>query len=93
MSGSEILPAQAARLLDDLTSIIADAKFNIDGQEWHVLVPTDGLFDERSENLTFFSGALKGEEHILGLVVTDREGNTVVGKQTTSTHRTPLWPD
>jgi hypothetical protein len=71
---------QIEAVVSDTNSIIADAKFNIDGQEWHVLVPTDGLFDERTENLTFFSGSLKGEEHILGLVVTDREGNSAVGK-------------
>lgn len=66
--------------VSDATSLIAGAKYNLDGQEWHVLAPTDGLFDERTESLEFDTDALEGDEHIVGLVVTDREGNSAVGK-------------
>jgi len=66
--------------VSDATSLIAGAKYNIDGQDWHVLMPADGLFDDRVEQLEFDTEELKGEEHVLGLVVTDREGNSIVGK-------------
>jgi len=67
-------------VVSDATALIADVKYNIDGQEWHVLQPADGLYDERTEQLAFETDTLKGEEHVLGLVVTDRAGNTAVGK-------------
>jgi WD40 repeat protein len=64
----------------DSTSIIGGAKYNVDGQKWNVLAPTDGLFDELSKNFEFDTELLEGDEHVLGLVVTDREGNSAVGK-------------
>lgn len=64
----------------DAISIIAGAKYNVDGQKWNVLVPTDGLFDERAEDFELNTDLLEGDEHVVGLVVTDREGNSAVGK-------------
>ncbi|MCX8035921.1 MAG: hypothetical protein N3D11_02475 [Candidatus Sumerlaeia bacterium] len=65
----------------DAVSIIAGAKYNVDGGKWQVLVPTDGLFDDRSEAFEFDVTELKdGGEHVVGLIVTDREGNSTVDK-------------
>lgn len=66
--------------VSDKTSLIAGARFNINGQKWNVLVPRDGLFDERTELLEFDTDELEGDEHTLGLIVTDRQGNSAVGK-------------
>lgn len=66
--------------VSDATSIIGGAKYNIDGQKWIVLAPADRLFDERTEDLEFDTELLEGDEHVLGLIVTDREGNSAVTK-------------
>ncbi|MBM3335943.1 hypothetical protein FJY63_14895, partial [Candidatus Sumerlaeota bacterium] len=64
----------------DASSAIAAAKYNIDGGKWQVLAPTDGLFDDRAETFEFETDELKGDEHVVAITVTDREGNTAVGK-------------
>jgi len=64
----------------DGTSILGGAKYNVDGQKWNVLAPTDGLFDETAKDFEFDTEMLEGNEHVLGLVVTDREGNSAVAK-------------
>ena len=64
----------------DALSLIVSAKYNIDGGKWQVLIPTDGIFDDRTESFEFDTSELKGDEHVLGLIVTDREGNSAVGK-------------
>jgi hypothetical protein len=66
--------------VEDDTSLIADARYNINGQELMPLVPVDGLFDQRVEDLQFQTDKLEGEENVLGLVITDREGNSAVGR-------------
>lgn len=65
---------------EDKTSLIAAAKYNINGQELKIVVPVDGLFDERAETFEFDTDPIEGEEHVLGIVVTDREGNSTVGR-------------
>jgi hypothetical protein len=64
----------------DAQSVLAAAKFNVDGGKWQVLTPKDGIFDDRTEDFEFDTDVLKGEEHVLGLIVTDREGNSTVGR-------------
>ncbi|OPZ18742.1 MAG: hypothetical protein BWZ10_00999 [candidate division BRC1 bacterium ADurb.BinA364] len=64
----------------DSASIIASAKYSVDGGEWRLAFPTDQIFDSTSER---FSIALEIEEpgeHSVALMAVDRGGNTTIRK-------------
>ncbi|MFO0879093.1 MAG: hypothetical protein U0840_17250 [Gemmataceae bacterium] len=54
---------------------LASAAYAVDGKKWVNVVPTDGLFDTRSEQLEFRTEGLKPGTHVLVLRVKDVAGN------------------
>ena len=58
------------------TGNIATAEFSIDGGEWNLMFPTDGIADSMQEDFQFTTSDLMAGEHVLGLRASDGVGNT-----------------
>lgn len=65
----------------DETSPIAALAYSIDAQEWQAVEPADGIFDERTEEVSVDIGSLEPGEHTVTLRATDSRGNTTAAKQ------------
>jgi len=65
----------------DATSGLADAKYNIDSGDWQLLNPVDDVFDSPEEQFDFNVKLPSAGEHVITVLVTDREGNTELAKQ------------
>lgn len=62
------------------TGRIASAEFSLDGGEWYLLFPTDGIADSVQEDYQFTTPDLSTGEHVIGLRSTDANGNTGTSK-------------
>lgn len=59
---------------------IESAEFSIDGGEWFLVFPADGVADENTEQFRFSTPELSPGEHLIGLRATDINGNTGTAK-------------
>lgn len=59
----------------DTTSKILQAEFSVDGGEWRIIFPKDGISDSKSEDYQITIEQLKAGEHTIGLKATDAMGN------------------
>lgn len=58
------------------TGNIATAEFSIDGGDWNLMFPVDGIADSMQEDFQFITSDLMAGEHVLGLRASDGVGNT-----------------
>ena len=65
----------------DETSPITALAYSIDAGEWQAVEPADGIFDERTEEVSVDIGELEPGEHTITLRATDSRGNTAAAKQ------------
>jgi hypothetical protein len=63
-----------------LTGRIATGEFSIDGGEWFLLFPVDGIADSAQENYRILTPELAIGEHLIGLRASDGAGNTGTSK-------------
>jgi hypothetical protein len=59
-----------------LAGNIATAEFSIDGGEWNLIFPSDGIADSPLEDYRFLTWELPAGEHLVGIRASDRNGNT-----------------
>ena len=62
------------------TGRIATAEFSIDGGEWYLVFPADGIADSAQEDFQFSTPELSVGEHLIGLRSSDSNGNTGTAK-------------
>jgi hypothetical protein len=62
------------------TGRVATAEFSIDGGEWHLVFPEDGIADAAQEQFQLLTADLATGEHIIGLRASDANGNTGTSK-------------
>ncbi len=62
------------------TGRIATAEFSIDGGEWYLIFPSDGIADSAQEDYQFSTPELSVGEHLIGLRSSDSNGNTGTSK-------------
>jgi len=62
------------------TGRISSAEFSIDGGEWFLLFPKDGIADSAQEDYQLTTPEVAAGEHIIGLRATDGNGNTGTAK-------------
>jgi hypothetical protein len=55
---------------------IASAEFSIDGGEWRLVFPVDGIADSAVEEYRFVTPELSPGEHLIGVRAGDRNGTT-----------------
>jgi hypothetical protein len=58
------------------TGRVASAEFSIDGGEWQLVFPADGIADSSQEEYRISSPELSAGEHLIGLRASDGDGNT-----------------
>jgi hypothetical protein len=58
------------------TGRIATAEFSIDGGEWHLIFPIDGIADSIQEEYRISTAELSLGEHLIGIRTSDGDGNT-----------------
>jgi hypothetical protein len=63
-----------------LTGSIATAEFSIDGGDWRLVFPDDGIADSAVEAYRITTHDLPAGEHLIGIRASDRDGNTGVSK-------------
>jgi sugar lactone lactonase YvrE len=63
-----------------LTGRIATGEFSIDGGEWFLIFPVDGIADSTQENYRILTPELAAGEHLIGLRASDGDGNTGTSK-------------
>jgi len=59
---------------------IATAEFSIDGGEWYLIFPVDGIADSTQEEFQLTTPDLAAGEHVIGLRSSDANGNTGTNK-------------
>ena len=59
---------------------IASGEFSIDGGDWLLVSPADGIADSPQEEFTFTTADLAAGEHVIGLRASDANGNTGTAK-------------
>ncbi len=62
------------------TGRIATAEFSVDGGEWFLVFPTDGIADSAQEDFQIQTAELAPGEHIIGVRSSDANGNTGTAK-------------
>jgi hypothetical protein len=62
------------------TGRIGTAEFSVDGGEWYLVFPLDGIADSQQEEFQLTTAELRPGEHTLGLRATDGLGNTGTNK-------------
>jgi hypothetical protein len=62
------------------TGRIATGEFSIDGGEWFLLFPVDGIADSQQEEYQFQTPELTTGEHVIGVRASDANGNTATSK-------------
>lgn len=62
------------------TGHIASAEFSIDGGEWHLMFPSDGIADSAQEEYRIVTPELSMGEHLIGIRASDGDGNTGTSK-------------
>ncbi len=73
MSGRRVEAQFRARVL---TGRIATAEFSIDGGEWFLVFPVDGIADSVQEEYRIATSELSTGEHLIGIRASDGDGNT-----------------
>jgi hypothetical protein len=63
-----------------LTGRIASAEFSIDGGEWCLVFPVDGIADSTEEEYGISTPELSTGEHLIGIRASDGDGNTGTAK-------------
>ncbi len=63
-----------------LTGRIASAEFSIDGGEWLLVFPEDGIADSAREEYRISTPELSTGEHLIGVRASDGDGNTGTAK-------------
>ena len=63
-----------------LTGSVATAEFSIDGGDWRLVFPEDGIADSAVEAYRITTHDLPTGEHLIGIRASDRDGNTGVSK-------------
>jgi sugar lactone lactonase YvrE len=63
-----------------LTGRIATAEFSIDGGEWYLVFPDDGIADSLQEDYRIATPELATGEHLIGIRASDGNGNTGTAK-------------
>jgi hypothetical protein len=63
-----------------LTGRIASAEFSIDGGEWQLVFPVDGIADSIHEEYGISTPELSSGEHLIGVRASDGDGNTGTAK-------------
>ncbi len=58
------------------TGRIASAEFSVDGGEWRLLFPVDGIADSSREDYRMATPLLSPGEHVIGIRASDGNGNT-----------------
>ena len=67
---------------EDNRNHIKEAVFSIDGQDWQIVFPADGIFDSKTEEFFFTTPSeLKAGEHTVVIKIADAVGNVNSGKQ------------
>ncbi|HIE29791.1 TPA: hypothetical protein EYP66_21185 [Candidatus Poribacteria bacterium] len=67
---------------EDKMNHIKKAVFSIDGQDWQIVFPADGIFDSKMETFDFNTPSeLKAGEHTVVIKITDAAGNVSSGKR------------
>jgi len=59
---------------------IASAEFSVDGGDWSLVFPTDGIADSPEEDFQLTTPELTPGEHLIGLRASDLNGNTGTAK-------------
>ena len=60
---------------------ISTAEFSIDGGDWNLIFPLDGIADSTQEDYRFVTWELPAGEHLVGIRASNRDGNTGTSKQ------------
>jgi hypothetical protein len=63
-----------------LTGRMATAEFSVDGGEWLLIFPADGIADSAQEDYRILTPELTAGEHLIGIRASDRGGNTGTAK-------------
>jgi hypothetical protein len=63
-----------------LTGRMATAEFSVDGGEWLLIFPADGIADSTQEDYRILTPELAVGEHLIGIRASDRVGNTGTAK-------------
>ena len=58
------------------TGRVATAEFSIDGGEWNLVFPVDGIADSVAEDYRILTPELSTGEHLIGIRASDADGNT-----------------
>jgi hypothetical protein len=58
------------------TGRVATGEFSIDGGEWNLIFPVDGIADSAQEEYRITTPELSVGEHLLGIRASDGDGNT-----------------
>jgi hypothetical protein len=77
ISGKRVEAQFRARVF---TGQIATAEFSIDGGEWLLIFPVDGIADSTQEEYRILTPELSVGEHLIGIRASDRGGNTGTAK-------------
>jgi hypothetical protein len=72
-SGKRVEAQFRARVL---TGRIATAEFSVDGGEWFLVFPVDGIADSIQEEYRIATSELSTGEHLIGIRASDGDGNT-----------------
>lgn len=62
------------------TGSLATAEFSVDGGEWLLIFPEDGIADSAQEDYRILTPELAAGEHLIGFRASDRSGNTGTAK-------------
>ncbi len=62
------------------TGRIATGEFAVDGGEWLLVFPQDGIADSAQEDFRFVTPELSSGEHMIGIRATDGDGNSGTAK-------------
>jgi hypothetical protein len=70
---------------DDELSVIKEASYSVNGGDWEVIIPEDGIFDREKEEFTFSFKKIEKNEYTVVVKVIDFSLNTGTGKGTIKT--------
>ncbi len=65
----------------DSTNRVAAGTYSIDGGDWRVFFPEDGVFDSLAESFSFLTPVLENGQHTLVIKIRDAAGNQQTGRQ------------
>ena len=78
--------------ISDRLSIITWLSISIDGGEWRSIAPTDGILDEKEEDLRIAVPAMRTGRHSISLKAVDEAGNESVRQISVSLDKPALQP-